>query len=278
MTRLKIPKEVVKRLERDDQRYARLIETIFLDRFKKGDKVVKFSRQDLIDTSHKIDIDVPKNIGDVLYSFRYRRDLPEAITKTATKKYVWQIFSAGISKYEFRLVLENPLIPRDGLKQIKILDATPEIIRRYALNDEQALLAIVRYNRLIDIFTGVVAYSLQNHLRTTVESIGQIEVDELYIGVNQRGAQFVMPVQAKGRADRLGIVQISQDLALCRTKYPSAIARAIAVQFMDDNVIAMMEVAFDDDEAKIVEERHYRLVATDDLTETELLELRKREP
>jgi len=38
----------------------------------------------------------------------------------------------------------------------------------YALGDEQALLAKLRYNRLLDIFTGVVCYSLQNHLRTNV--------------------------------------------------------------------------------------------------------------
>jgi len=48
---------------------------------------------------------------------------------------------------------------------IKIPDATPEIVAAYALSDEQALLAKVRYNRLLDIFLGVAAYSLQNHLR-----------------------------------------------------------------------------------------------------------------
>jgi hypothetical protein len=31
-------------------------------------------------------------------------------------------------------------------------------------------------NRIIDIFTGVTCYSLQNHLRTTLTDIGQVEV------------------------------------------------------------------------------------------------------
>lgn len=48
---------------------------------------------------------------------------------------------------------------------IKTPDATPEIAAAYALSDEQALLAKVRYNRLLDIFLSVAAYSLQNHLR-----------------------------------------------------------------------------------------------------------------
>ena len=266
------------RVGRDDRtRYADIIEKIFLDRYKKGKKVVEFSRQDLIDTSHELGIELPKNIGDVIYSFRYRRRFPEAIEKTCPPSHSWLIFSVGRSKYRFKLGRDIPLVPREDFQQIKILDSTPEIIRRYALSDEQALLAIVRYNRLIDIFTGVTAYSLQNHLRTTVEGVGQIEVDELYIGVNKRGAQFVMPVQAKGHGDRLGIVQISQDVALCLGRFPSLIARPIAVQFMHDGAVAMMEVAFDDDEARVVEERHYRLVSTKDLSDDELADLRTRE-
>src|SRR5271157_4057421 len=38
---------------------------------------------------------------------------------------------------------------------------------QYKFTDEQALLAKVRYTRLIDTFLGITAYSLQNHLRTT---------------------------------------------------------------------------------------------------------------
>jgi len=36
----------------------------------------------------------------------------------------------------------------------------------------------------------VSAYSLQNHLRTTVEHIGQIEVDEIYVAVDSAGLFF----------------------------------------------------------------------------------------
>src|SRR5581483_2740636 len=97
------------------------------------------------------------------------------------------------------------------------------VVAKYALSDEQALLAKLRYNRLIDTFTGVTCYSLQNHLRTTVPSIGQVETDEIYIGVDRRGAHYVFPVQAKGRSDRLNIVQIEQDFALCRHKFPALI-------------------------------------------------------
>ena len=57
--------------------------------------------------------------------------------------------------------------PDAMLATTKIPDGTPSIVRKYSISDEQALSAIVRYNRLIDIFLGVTCYSLQNHLRTT---------------------------------------------------------------------------------------------------------------
>jgi hypothetical protein len=256
--------------------YAAIIERIFLDRYRKGQAVVEFSRQDLIDTAHKLGVDLPKNIGDVVYSFRYRRDLPAAIVKTCAANESWYIFPGGHAKYRFERRAANPLVPRADPQQIKIPNATPEIIRKYALSDEQALLAIVRYNRLVDIFTGVTAYSLQNHLRTSVKGIGQIEVDELYIGVNTKGVHFVIPVQAKGRTDRLGIIQVWQDVAFCKAQFPELVPRPIGVQFMPDGAVAMLELVVDGEDVRVAEERHYRLVSKDELTDADLASLRAR--
>ena len=102
----------------------------------------------------------------------------------------------------------------------QIPDATPAIITKYKLSEKQYLLAKVRYNRLIDHFFNVTAYSLQNHLRTSVKDLGQIEIDEIYVAVRNTGQQFVIPVQAKGGSDQIGAVQIAQDLALCRGSSP----------------------------------------------------------
>ncbi len=41
-----------------------------------------------------------------------------------------------------------------------------------------------------------------------LRGIGQVETDELYVGVDTMGCQSVIPVQAKGRRDALNIVQI----------------------------------------------------------------------
>jgi hypothetical protein len=153
---------------------------------------------------------------------------------------------------------------------IKIPDATPEIISAYALSDEQALLAKVRYNRLLDVFLGVASYSLQNHLRTTVKEIGQIEIDEIYVGVDKHGRHYVLPVQAKGGNDQLSTVQTKQDIACCAEKFSSLICRAISAQFIGGDLIAMFELTEEDGKVRVVEEKHYRLVPADNITSTDL--------
>ena len=162
------------------------------------------------------------------------------------------------------------IIPNNLLVETKIPDATPGIIARYAFGDEQGLLVKLRYNRLIDIFTSVTCYSLQNHLRTTVPDMGQVETDEIYVGLDQFGAHYIFPVQAKGGTDQLGIVQIEQDFALCANKFPALICRPIAAQFMEDNLIALFSFETTENGIAISDEKHYRLVLPEHLTDEEL--------
>ena len=196
--------------------------------------------------------------------------LPEAIEKTQPPGMEWVIERRGISEYAFRLRFVDRVVPNPQLVSILIPDATPELVSAYALSDEQALLAKVRYNRLVDIFLGVAAYSLQNHLRTTVAGLGQVEIDEIYVGIDKRGRQYVLPVQAKGGNDRLSTVQTRQDIACCAEKFPQLLCRAISAQFVDADLIALFELGISGDDVRIVEERHYRLVPADQITRDDL--------
>lgn len=123
---------------------------------------------------------------------------------------------------------------------------------------------------MIDVFTGVTCYSLQNHLRTTVPDIGQVETDEVYVGVDRRGVHYVFPLQAKGGSDRLSVVQIEQDFALCAAKFPALICRPIAAQFMADDLIALFDFVKSDTGVAVSSEKHYRLVPPDQLTPDDL--------
>ena len=103
--------------------------------------------------------------------------------------------------------------------------------------------------------------------------VGQIETDELYVGVRHSGQQYIIPVQAKGGTDRIGAVQAEQDLALCRDIFPELTPRPVAVQFVRDDegeVIVMFELKQQGDDIRIVHECHYRLVSADAISSDDL--------
>ncbi|WP_068413081.1 hypothetical protein [Labrenzia sp. OB1] len=121
-------------------RYEAIVEKIFFDQYSEDKTELEFARTDIEEAAEFLRIRLPKNLGDVLYSFRFRNALPERIVGTQPPGKEWVIQLAGRAIYKFRLVKINRVIPRDDLVTIEIPDATPEIIRAYALDDEQALL------------------------------------------------------------------------------------------------------------------------------------------
>ena len=256
-------------------RYVQIIQHLFLERYTPGVEIVEFEREDIVRIANQLGVTLPKNLGDVIYSFRYRAALPDVIIAHAPAGKSWVIMPRGVAKYAFVATAFSTIVPNELLSTVKIPDATPNIIRRYALSDEQALLAVIRYNRLVDIFTGITCYPLQSHLRTTVPEMGQVETDELYVGVDQYGAHHVFPVQAKGGKDSVGIVQIAQDFALCATKFPQLLCRPIAAQFMHNDVVALFSFVQEDENVRLLNERHYRLVPSEELTEADLDQYRQ---
>lgn len=257
-------------MTKDGSRYSQLLEDIFARKHKPEMDKVSFEREELVEAAKRLNIKLPKNIGDVIYSFRYRVDLPESIRKSAPEGLEWVIRSVGKAKYEFSLAKTARISANPLLAEIKIPDATPGIISQYSLRDEQGLLAKLRYNRLLDIFSGVVCYSLQSHLRTTVPGMGQVETDEIYVGTDKRGAQYIFPVQAKGGDDQIGIIQIEQDFALCASKFPQLICRPVAAQFMEGDLIALFSFDSDEQGISILDEKHYRLIDPGQMTEDDI--------
>ncbi|MXW93898.1 MAG: endonuclease [Acidimicrobiaceae bacterium] len=256
-----------------------IIEWIFAQRHTPGDDQVTFTRDDLISAADALQAPRPKNLGDIVYSLRYRVPLPDSIRRTAPPGHEWAIFPGGNAVYTMRTVPFNLIEPRQGLRTIRLPDATPGVISKYSLTDEQALLARVRYNRLLDVFTGLACYPLQSHLRTSITitnaidgtpSSSQVETDDVYVGLDEHGAHYILPVQAKGGSDSLSVIQIWQDLRVAEQKFPDLIARPVAAQFMEQSVIALFEFQESNDEITIAREHHYSLVAPEELESHEL--------
>ncbi|MBI5606416.1 MAG: endonuclease [Deltaproteobacteria bacterium] len=256
--------------------YVSIIEKIFFSKFKEGMRELEFERKDIVKFGNELKINLPKNLGDLIYSFRYRSELPKMIQSLAGKEETWIIRPTGRSKYRFVLIPNVPLLPNKNMVVIKVPEATPGIVEKYAFNDEQALLAKVRYNRLVDIFLGITCYSLQSHLRTTVPEMGQVETDEIYVGVDKKGVHYIVPIQAKGRTDKLSIVQIEQDFGVCAHKFPSLICRSVGAQFMEESTIALFEFEQNENGVGIVTEKHYKFVSPENVTDADLNTYRRR--
>lgn len=259
-----------------DNRYKQLISHIFFAHYKKGMTEFAFERDEIIDAASNLKIKLPDNIGDAIYSFRFRSALPEDIIKTAPRDKCWIIRLAGRGRYQFVLVASGLIKPNELLTETKIPDSTPGVIDLYALGDEQALLAKLHYNRLIDIFLGLTCYRLQSHLRTTAPNMGQVETDEIYVGIDRKGTHLIIPIQAKGGSDRLSIVQVEQDIAVCVDKWPHLVCVSVAAQFMQDNVIALFSFAEGEKGIGIAAEQHYRLTPRSEMTEADWSEYQRR--
>lgn len=101
-------------------RYGRLIEAIFFKHYQAGTIQIEFERAELVSMAQDLGIRLPKNLGDVVYTFRYRHELPERIATTAPAGAEWIIRPAGRGRYHFALVAQSTITPSLLLAETKI--------------------------------------------------------------------------------------------------------------------------------------------------------------
>jgi hypothetical protein len=242
-----------------------VINRVFQRNYVAGATEVLFTMDQIRDAIAEVARNSPgykeNNVADVRYQYTSgRRGLPSAIQALGH----WMIVGRGKARYAFvKLSTSTELSLPEDLATILLPDATPEIVLQYAGSDEQGLLAKVLYNRLLDIFLRITCYHLQNHWRTAVKGKGQCEIDDLYVGLDINGKQFVVPVEAKSSNDRLSKTQIAQMIDFAQERYPKLIMRPVGVQENKDGSIVLVEFTPADhpDEIKIKELRRYKLVA-----------------
>jgi hypothetical protein len=245
------------RLKAYDRVVVRLFEKLRAD--SPDSARVPFAKSDLVAAVE--DLGLARsilNIPDVVYTYRVGRSpLPDAVLKHGS----WTITGIGKSRYVFARLTRAPYIdiPAD-LEVIPILDATPGIVLRYQKTDEQAVLARVRHNRLVDTFTGLTTYHLQGHFRTTVRSVGQVEIDDLYIGLNSDGESFILPVEGKAGSprERIGVVQITQMVKFARQNFRGLPIRPIGIKVMPDDTLVFLEFNDENDSNRVATKRYRR--------------------
>ncbi len=78
-------------------RYQQIMERIFFWHYKDGAREVVFERIDMERASQELGIELPKNLGDIPYTFRYRGMLPESIRSKAPEGEDWIIRALTLS-------------------------------------------------------------------------------------------------------------------------------------------------------------------------------------
>ena len=76
-------------------KYDDIISGIFFDRYEAGATSVRFERNDLATKAHQLEIAIPKNLGDIIYTYKYRKRLPQEIINTAPESFYWRIKKLG---------------------------------------------------------------------------------------------------------------------------------------------------------------------------------------
>jgi hypothetical protein len=241
--------------------YDAVVLEVFLHHYHEGADYLKFKKDELAEVCRKYNITI-RNIPDIIYTYRARRELPSRILATGH----WAIEPAGRGAYAFRLLRNPPRfeIPFLDYAPVDIYNAIPEVVEGLLRQDEQSLLTRVLYNRLVDIFTGLTCFHIQNHYRSFVTGLGEVELDALYVGVDKTGTLFVLPIEAKSQAETemIGRIQVSQMAKLVHQDFPKLRRRILAVKALADETIAVVE--FDDhqepDDFGIVSVSRFRLI------------------
>lgn len=95
--------------------YAPILERIFLDRYRPSAVEIPFTREDIVATAKALKLPRPGNLGDVVYSRRYRVKLPPSVLATQPVGSEWTIEGTGRAKYAFRLSTQSRIEPNDSL-------------------------------------------------------------------------------------------------------------------------------------------------------------------
>jgi len=207
-----------------------------------GSQRVEFTVRDVRQVADDLGIEIG-NAPDLIYRMRARTRLPDDILDMGFT------ILRGVGRGRYALEVGGEAVVH--LPEHEILDhndQTPLSVRRLLPEslvdlDEQGLLTMVSYCKLLDHFTGLTVYRLRSHVRKSVPNVGQAELDEIDVGVAMRDDDIpvVFPIEAKAADEVINRVQIATAVAYCQTYFPGHQIRPIVVKLTYDGVVHFLE-------------------------------------
>lgn len=207
-----------------------------------GSQRVEFTVRDVRQVADDLGIEIG-NAPDLVYRMRARTRLPDDILDMGFT------ILRGVGRGRYALEVGGEAVVH--LPEHEILDhndQTPLPVRRLlpeslADLDEQGLLTMVSYCKLLDHFTGLTVYRLRSHVRKSVPNVGQAELDEIDVGVAMRDDDIpvVFPIEAKAADEVINRVQIATAVAYCQTYFPGHQIRPIVIKLTYGGVMHFLE-------------------------------------
>lgn len=243
--------------------YVPVLTLIFKRRYRRGLEEIDFSLDDIRAALVELKLKRGRNPADVVYRMRSRTVLPEVI-RTAGFHILRAV---GRGRYRFERAPGTVIdVPRSEITEA--LDLTPLPVRRLLPKtlsriDEQGLLSMVGYCKLLDHFTGLTVYRLRSHVRKSVTGVGQAELDEVDVGVALRDDEIpvVIPIEAKAADEPVNRVQIIYQIAYSKQYFPGHEVRPVCLKIDYDNLIHLIEFNVAESAAKlrVLRSASYRL-------------------
>lgn len=207
-----------------------------------GSQRVEFTVRDVRQVADDLGIEIG-NAPDLVYRMRARTRLPDDILDMGFT------ILRGVGRGRYALEVGGEAVVH--LPEHEILDhndQTPLPVRRLLPEslvdlDEQGLLTMVSYCKLLDHFTGLTVYRLRSHVRKSVPNVGQAELDEIDVGVAMRDDDIpvVFPIEAKAADEVINRVQVATAVAYCQTYFPGHQIRPIVIKLTYDGVMHFLE-------------------------------------
>lgn len=222
--------------------YVPILREIVRRGYSPGMQRLEFTKQDVELVAAELGLKVG-NAADVIYRMRSRTRLPDDILDLGFTVL------RGIGRGRYALEVGGEAVVH--LPEHDVFDhndQTPLPVRRLLPEnilelDEQGLLTVMSYCKLLDHFTGLTVYRLRSHVRKSVPNIGQAELDEIDVGVALRDddVPVVFPIEAKAADEVINRVQIATAVAYCETYFPGHEIRPIVVKLTYDGVLHFLE-------------------------------------
>jgi hypothetical protein len=222
--------------------YVPILREIVRRNYKVGSQRIEFTKQDIETVATELGLKVG-NAADLVYRMRARTRLPDDILDLGFT------ILRGVGRGRYALEVGGEALVR--LPEHEVLDhndQTPLPVRRLLPEnlvdlDEQGILTMIGYCKLLDHFTGLTVYRLRSHVRKSVPGVGQAELDEIDVGVALRDDEVpvVFPIEAKAADEVINRVQVATAVAYCETYFPGHEIRPIVVKLTYDGVLHFLE-------------------------------------